>query len=1013
MNESRLNELQERFASANSLSDLTEMSQAVRLSAEEIQVENAVQMMYGIIDRMIENTTADIELLYDAIIFGLMPWCLPIHPGLASSPQYSVHRYRFQESLAKWINQFALEEKFEIRNRVLEYLEESSKRAPTADQLYVVGSIGFRTQSIDAIIWDLVQTESELADEALSTAVGLGTPVDSRHKILDMVQAILEQGRITKGCTYAIHELVGPTRVEIAVQLAEMVRYKFPERNSWDYHTCLGAVTKAVSRCHENDPAHERIWQLVREDAFVVEFTSDLAFRCNTEMVLPDLRRFITEAQEQKANEIRVYRLFDRVFEVGKPRQLLGWVQIATPEFIGVVRSLATRDTKISGIYGTLERGTKKRAWECLIAIENEVREIDILTGITEESNGYVSHEIAELVSGATIKAVPDSILLSIQEESVDANEHEDFLRRKGYMNIATTCGSRSCFDAMTKFSVTRNGQVLRTTVDSLMALAKFRQRDGDTDVKETIWRMTQPNRPKHQREAGIAVFCRLIEEYREEDAERLWQFIRSESVDEFSKSEALRALGHIKTPLNETSVALLNSYVKNQSGDLGWRACEFLLQVNELNVLNNEIVLKRLNLSIDEDLVRANDLASITSWQAYLIGQLFRRNPIRFQDLICQIVEGSPEKCLYQLIQVFRHLGEGCPEVVVQSLMLRVRRENNEFVTDTSLITVLATISPRLLIEELSQGSVVEWMVEARVAICECLFEIASKRSEFRNLVIKSIEKFVLDASFAVRRSALRTLSKLDSGRLFDLCSKWKTAPNIEFRKRAAQACEWLPIEEFTDEQVVALGLDWDVEATVRDVSKRVLENRWRRHWAELYTQNIVRAATIASADSICNARKYGHALARFGDDETIRALESFLESSTVEPHIANWIVTLLKELKKQWKKTIESFPEPWYHESGQIEQLIGTVLFGDKEFAAEITLWCRHRTTQSDLGEWGCTVVARIPMSETFSTTKSMELRLPNRRMATAKVFASSYSNDGSTFTLFGQSDYPEKLD
>jgi hypothetical protein len=189
----------------DSLADLTELSQAVRLTFDEIQVDNATQLMYDIIDRMIECDSTEEEILKNAFMLGLIPWCIPTDEGLVASKPYSLHRYQFQERLARWLNRLGFYEKFEIRNHVLEFLEKLLKSAPSADQLYVVGAIGFRSQSMYSILWDIVEGRGDLADEALSTCVGLGPTPEYKHEILNRVQAHLNQGEATKGCTQFVN----------------------------------------------------------------------------------------------------------------------------------------------------------------------------------------------------------------------------------------------------------------------------------------------------------------------------------------------------------------------------------------------------------------------------------------------------------------------------------------------------------------------------------------------------------------------------------------------------------------------------------------------------------------------------------------------------------------------------------------------------------------------------------------------------------------------------------------
>ena len=114
--------------------------------------------------------------------------------------------------------------------------------------------------------------------------------------------------------------------------------------------------------------------------------------------------------------------------------------------------------------------------------------------------------------------------------------------------------------------------------------------------------------------------------------------------------------------------------------------------------------------------------------------------------------------------------------------------RCNNQAMADTGLFDVLAAISPERLLTLSRDPNQREWMVEARVALCEAVRSVAKANADCRRLAASRLVAFMNDAAFQVRRSAYRALSEVSEELLASTCHTWSRSTDVELRKRAAK---------------------------------------------------------------------------------------------------------------------------------------------------------------------------------------------------------------------------------
>lgn len=169
-------------------------------------------------------------------------------------------------------------------------------------------------------------------------------------------------------------------------------------------------------------------------------------------------------------------------------------------------------------------------------------------------------------------------------------------------------------------------------------------------------------------------------------------------------------------------------------------------------------------------------------------------------------------------------------------------------------------------------------------------------------------------------------------------------------------------------------------------------------------------RAFFTGSAEKLRSGYRYGRALTKIGDDETVRHIEKFLRTEDLPPHIRQWLERISKGVNQSWKKTTEKWPGPWSHAHGTIEELDGEIVFDDgTRRSAKLSLWCRYRSGPSEHSAWGG-VVEPSDGTRLFGRLGRIELQIPGRKKATANICASRGSSFNPHLTIGGSSPYPE---
>lgn len=996
--------LSAKIDEAGSVDEFRSLLDEIERGREQIGVGEAAELARNVLYAIANLTTGLPDVAATVIRDNLFPWCLVLE-----SPDTALERYRFLELLKKWLYEYPHEQMTEIRGVVLREVTQQLKKNPSKELLSVISAIGYRAAELTELLWPLLERDDELSDAALAALSGLGAKPDDRERLLDCVRRRLGQGVVSHGVRVAIQELVGPDQTDLAFDLLRLAAEKHSDEILHDLMRAFSVASQVLDRCADNPQVHDDMWTLLRSDPKLLQMTSTYAYRSNTKDTVVDHINWLLSGQVRGDEVIATYSTLSRLGELAKARQLEGWDTSSTEALIPLLERYAKGATKMKGLYATTDLHAKEEAWESALTLgcPNVADWID--EALMDETNHYAAHSVAKIVACWKAPQLPKRLLDAISVET-DSEDEGHMIRQMGLVEIARSSSSRAAFDSLLGFGLTHDGKVLLSTVDAITDVALVRLEEGDTDVVDRVLDTMMPGNEYRHRVAAVSVFCRLCNLGRvdPEYLTRLWEIASEDDLDNYARCEAMEAVGLIDFAAAVAWSDAIRKIAMEDESDFGWRACEVLIRHSWVTSDDEQWLFSRLGLDYD---ALVCDPKATSGWQAFLIGLLFRQNKDRFSKTLSSLIENAATDAVYQVFESLRHLASACPNKVCESLARRIEVSNDNASTDTEMFKILAEIAPARLLNLSRVCSWTDWLVEARTALCEAIRFTAVEREEYRAEAVACLVPFMRDAAFQVRRSAYRAIATTDVHLLETVCEPWSRSTDVELRKRAVEASEWLPIESHPDDKVAAFGFGWDTERSVREIWKDVLVHRRERCWASDYLDRIF--ASCEGDDNALPAYRFARALTKLGDDESIKQIEEFVATRSLRPHVKHWLKKTTGDIKKRWKKVTDKWPEPWSHEQGSIEELNGAIVLPEgKRVDVKLSLWCRRRTRQSDHISWGGVAEEADTPLPFGANTDRIELSLPGRPPAFAKVFGSHWSSSSaSRLVLRGDGAYPDR--
>lgn len=1005
--------LYSQLKSARSLDDLRVLLSGIEQHRDAIGLEHSAELARITLANIASVTIDKPADAADVICKSLLPWCFLQADSEEPSSKVDLETSKLRGLLRTWVYQYPSHEIVGLRSEVLQEIQERLAINPTKELLWTIGAIGYRSPDLTAMLWTVMQKDDSIADSVRGTLAGLGCEPKDRERLLDIVNERLEVRELTPGILIAVQELVGPHRMDIALKMLTLAVAMYPREDHADFASAVNAATRAVQRCPEDQASHQTIWEMLRLHGKTVRMSSNYAYRCDTQGTIGDHVNWMLVDSNENSGEVKTYTGLSRLRELVTPQQLAGWDGVKTFEFFELLKRYCQTDTRMVGKFATTSLHLKNAAWETALMAGAPVEKW-LEAAVMGETNAYAAHDVCKILSCLRIDRLPESLLRAIVEAERFNEDDERLFRQRGLIEVARSSGSCEAFEALLHFGFTIEDEVLLSTIDAITDVAIYRLNNGDQDVYERVLAMTMIGNQKSHRDGAIAAFCRMATcgHVHGDWLRHLWDFVTSDGMDAYSRCAALEAIAHTKSKETDEWAESIRQIAKSDESDVGWRACEAMILRDWLTTDDESWIFQRLGVIECDSKLELADPATYADWQAFVGGLLFQKDQSRFCNVVSGILEYASTACVFQVLPSLRHHGADCPENVSDALERRIRMSNERGSTNTEFFSTLGAISPSRLLTLSMSPNLRDWLVEGRTALCEAIRSLAINDEECRIEALDCLVPMMRDAAFQVRRSAYRAVAEVDVHSLELVCEPWSKSADIELCKRAAEAVAWLPISSYPDEVVLEFGFAWDAEPSVRGVWKDVLVSRRERSWAKNYLDSILSSSPSVTSESY----RYGRALAKLGDDDSIRRIDEFLtrQGGNLPPNVRHWLKKIASDIRSNWRKKTLEWPEPWSHETGTIEKLTGNLVFKDgKQLKVQLSLWCRHRSGPSDLGEWGGSAEdldRKIPFH--LDACDEVEIRISGRESAMAQVSQSHWASTTTKLVLRGTGPYPNKL-
>lgn len=957
------------------------------------------------------------------IVRCLLPLCLRTK-GEWRVPHMAL---RYNKALSRWLDRFPTLHRFALRAQVLDALVELLDEAGPERACRLIGMLGYREDRAFSRLIDLARAGADsVRDVAIHALTAFGVP-QSEHAAL--ARLWLDRASVAPWN----HDLIGAAKQLASTEILDLVlgQWLIPENlRDLDGSGRLLAylaltVPSAVSETFPDDAElQDRVWDRLQAieptapDLFFHGFlgSTQVAQPCDTPGVI---RYYVSKlACEERTRDLAYIRLE----ECNRPRQLVGWEDTPGAEVIQAALQDAVAATAMLGSFTTADLRRKLRAWQTLLSLGRGEALAHLEDALLGERNGHAVGEVLDLAACFRLDPIPPRVcdLIAGEFGSICEDDSERMSSHVHAIALAHASGSSSALDALLAFKPNAEGGVLISLVDALADTVAALVRAGDsTAATGRLWEATACDQPEHRRAAATGALARLLRRnlLRPISADRLTALVEDESLDSYARREMLAALGHV--PKEEVAPQILKALRRalasataatGSNGEV--RAVDFrpvaLTSLARIGVLASDAatIREHLALRLTGGVWRCNSRPTIPV-APEVVGILYAEEPATFAPAVADLLHEGDWATIVQLAPFLRDGPRPIPEPILAAIVERVRRTGPEW-GEPDLVRLLGELAPERIASE-SWSGMFAWPPQVREALADAL---AYSRDDV-NRRIDLLLDLMGDGQYGVRRAAFRAMGRIDQNRLHSVCTGWAllTEANVEppkrpyaidMRRRAAEAAAWL--EPIPSNGPIA-NLASDQEPDVRATFARCRQERQERRWAKSY---LARVLTVHDNASLLTAWKYGRALERTGDDETLQHLRE-RRRQDLPPGVRYWLGRLIKKLRARWDKATREWPEPWFARRGRLARV--EALIGDDEAKANRVLcwlWQVPPTDLVDRGVWGgwCPDVALLYGMQT--------LRVPGCYPATILVQTTSWVNWGGKGPTYfvGSGPYPEPM-
>ncbi len=828
----------------------------------------------------------------------------------------------------------------------------------------------------------------------------------------------------------------------------------------------------------DHESLQDRVWQALLEDCRKSDegqndllYQSNLIKWSNSRHLVPDLMALlpnVLDRQEHESNREEVpappatdmeakgpshhwtvYIAASRLQDAIRPRQLAGWADIQN-EHLAPFLSIALANTHQTGSHMTSPMRAKEAAWQTLSLAGGCWTPQDVETAVNadNESSGFVRQQVLDTVACFGCDPLPPSIIETLKKEQ-DLSDHTDSSELSAYHGaeaLARATATRGAFNALLDFGFLFHGKALDSTAESLSEVAVALARQGESGIVETLFDLALKDEEPQRRGVAIAALHALAG--RGLVPIQLWRdfliLSRDESLDEHERSLAARAIGFFTDPevRAEAQGALIDLWHESRAAAqrrdnsfslLANRITEALTRYGTWRSMSAEAkqdFLGHFGLQREEDQWRLAEPDKLESSLVQALILLYEEAPDTFELALTDALLRARDQARYSLVfylcvpQHGQH--KQFSAAVADTLVRLIREEDNPWKQRLYLFDALAVGAPQVLLSTDWRSSWRRWHPNGKVALANAVGQVARQLVDelddewesFRLVAAIRLRELLGDGVYAVRRATARSLSLLYSNVLEAQVVFWASGEDVENRRRAAEAVQWLDESAGFEVNLAPLQrFARDPEGRVRAAAARGAKERREREWGDGCWRIVLDA--VRGETEVAQAMPYGSALTTWGDDAHLQLLARMLGEDEIAPNIRVWLHQLHEKTHKHWEDSKREWPEPWAEWQADItEEVTARLTQRGRSCEVRVSLWQRPRAGSPHLASWGGMLWLADGSKTWVVDVGEAQLLVEDRPESEVLIQGSSFSRSDQTYrdmyraVFVGQGPYPDSV-
>ncbi len=223
--------------------------------------------------------------------------------------------------LVAWIEQYSQLAMEEIRDKVLITLCSSLETAPAKEILRTIAAIGFRSDDVLNVLWNVANRGDTIGSVAVGTLASLGLTGDLASRLVDVVSSKTSHG-VVNDLLYASQEIASPSTLDLIISLLPAPDSESAKTLTYPAFALVGFLAKIADSTPNDIVLEDRVWNTIRQYRTAATSSEKMAGSCNTPSTVLDYAKWLVSAQGADSERFR-YIDYDRLGELVRPRSLM------------------------------------------------------------------------------------------------------------------------------------------------------------------------------------------------------------------------------------------------------------------------------------------------------------------------------------------------------------------------------------------------------------------------------------------------------------------------------------------------------------------------------------------------------------------------------------------------------------------------------------------------------------------------------------------------------------------